>query len=309
MSAGQIPMTQHRASTGASGYDDIAWSAPPISRLVGQSTEGVKAIRHLGCEGSGIVQTRSRGDRRPDALLLARRPCGIFEGSVDGRFKSTSLTRDLCSYLPHGVSANLEYPALSQGLILHFPPGHLARHVDEGMRNRLEPAPVFRNRDLAVVMLMIEQELANPGFGQDLLLDGLCRCIAIWLAREFGGVTALKTDRIHISVAKVRRVIDYVESNLGNRILIEDMANVAGISKWHFARAFKKSTGQSPYQFVKSRRLLRAQSLIERCDSSLADIALQCGFANQAHFTTAFNQEMGMPPGRFKQLQQEVAHH
>lgn len=292
----------HTAKTGAAGYDEIVWSAPPISRLVAASDNGVLAIRHLGCDGSGSVQTRSRGNQRPESIILAQRGLGSFEARVNGQFKNTSLTLDTCCYLPHGVDADLEYPTLSKALVLHFPAGFLAEHSEKSVHTRLEPAPAFRNADLAKIMHLVEREMANPSFGQELVLESLYRCTAVLLSRQFGGHAALVPEKIHISPPKMKRIIEYIECNLSNKILIEDLSHIAEISKWHFVRAFKKSMGQTPYQYVMARRFLYAQCLIEKSDKSLSEIALLCGFATPANFSSAFHKELGMTPSSFKKL-------
>lgn len=288
------------AATGARSYDEIAWSAAPISKLVAASSDGVQAIRHLGSTTKAPLQTRSRGSHRPDSLLLARRSCGVFEARAGGAFQSSTLARDLCCYLPHGVDADLEFPSLSQSLILHFPPGFLARHFDPSYAVSLDPALGFRNTGLATVMEMIEQELVSPGFGHDLYLEGLYRYVAPTLARTSVRPNRVTPDRLHISPFRLNRVLDYIEAHLADKISIKDLADVAGMSMFHFSRVFKKSVNQSPYQYVRSRRLLRAQRLMESERHSLIDISLSCGFANQAHFTSAFVRETGMPPGRFR---------
>lgn len=296
--------TEYRSATGSPGYDHISWSAPPISKLVAIDHQGVQAIRHLGSLAKGTMQTRSRGALRPDALLLARRSGGTFEARVGGGFKSSSLERDLCCYLPHGADADLEYPTFSQGLILHFSPGFLARHFDPSDAVSLDPALGFRNAALANVMEMIEQELASPGFGHDLYLEGLYRYVAAALARTSLPPSRVTPDRLHISPFKLNRVFDYIEAHLADKITTKDLADVAGISMFHFCRVFKKTVNESPYQYVRSRRLLRARTLMESERHSLADISLRCGFANQAHFTSAFVRETGMPPGRFRRALQ-----
>lgn len=292
--------SKFNAATGATAFDQISWSAPPISKLIAAGSDGVQAIRHLGSDVEGTLQTRSRGNQRPDSLMLAKRSCGVFEARVGGSFKASKLARDLCCYLPHGADADLEFPSLSQALVLHFPAGFLARHIDPSHRQGLDPLLGSYSPSLATIMGMIERELAAPSFGHELFLDGLYRCVAPILARASELPRRPTPDRMYISPAKIRRVIDYIEANLANKITIQDLANVAGISMFHFSRVFKKAVNQTPYQYVRSRRLLRAQTLMESDRHSLAEIGLSCGFANQAHFTSAFVKETGMPPGRYR---------
>ena len=302
MSSVKATPMNYAAATGARSYDEISWSAPPISNLVAVGSDGVQAIRHRGSNVKGTLQTRSRGNQRPDSLMMAELGCGVFEARAGGAFKASQQSRDLCCYLPHGIDADLEFPSRSRALVLHFPPGLLARHCFAVSPGVSDPVPGFRDPALGKLMVMIEQELLSPGFGYDLLLEGLYRCVASVLARASEQPLTSTQDRLHMSPVKLQRVRDYVETNLAEKLTIKELADVAGISMFHFARVFKRTTNLSPYQYVRSRRLLRAQSLMEMGQISLVEIGLSCGFANQSHFTSAFQKETGMSPGRYRRL-------
>jgi AraC family transcriptional regulator len=79
------------------------------------------------------------------------------------------------------------------------------------------------------------------------------------------------------------------------------MASEACLSRFHFARAFKASTGQAPHQYVSAERLERAKSLLIQGDRSLLDIALSLNFSSQSNFTRAFRRIVGQTPGQFRQ--------
>lgn len=99
---------------------------------------------------------------------------------------------------------------------------------------------------------------------------------------------------------RLRRVMDYIESSLAERVDVARLATVAGMSSGHFTAMFKRSTGMSPYQAVMRRRLARARDLLG--DDSLTIAAISCllGFSSQAHFTTAFRQVYGITPAAFR---------
>lgn len=108
------------------------------------------------------------------------------------------------------------------------------------------------------------------------------------------------TDRIYLSPPRLKRVIDFVETNLHQSIGLDDLAQTAGLSANHFLRVFKLATGVTPYHYLRARRLERARELLADDAMPLAQLALECGFANQAHFTAAFSREIGIPPGRYR---------
>ena len=96
--------------------------------------------------------------------------------------------------------------------------------------------------------------------------------------------------------AKLRRVIDYIEENLACDLRLVELSSVAGISRSHFARAFRNSVGMAPHAFVLQRRLARAVEWLTPRTLSMREVAARCGFADGAHLTRAFKSQFGRPP-------------
>ena len=101
----------------------------------------------------------------------------------------------------------------------------------------------------------------------------------------------------------LKRVHEYIEAHLEDRPSLEKLAATAGLSVFHFARAFKQSQGMTPHSYVLHRRVARAQELLSATDLSLSQIALVSGFADQSHFTRHFRQRVGVPPSSFRRSQ------
>ncbi|MDI3561902.1 helix-turn-helix transcriptional regulator [Bradyrhizobium sp. Arg816] len=99
---------------------------------------------------------------------------------------------------------------------------------------------------------------------------------------------------------RLRRVMQFIAANLQNDIRLKDLAEVANLSLFHFARAFRKATGESPHRFVRECRLEKAKDLLAEGNATLADIALTCNFSSQSSFTRAFTRAFGMAPGQFR---------
>jgi AraC-like DNA-binding protein len=98
----------------------------------------------------------------------------------------------------------------------------------------------------------------------------------------------------------LQRIREYIEGHLTENIELETLADIAGLSKWHFARAFKQSVGTPPHFYVIRRRLERAQELLAETDLSLAQIALRSGFGDQSHFSRRFRMFFGVTPRSFR---------
>jgi AraC family transcriptional regulator len=98
-----------------------------------------------------------------------------------------------------------------------------------------------------------------------------------------------------------QRVLAYIQARLATRILLADLARVAGLSPFHFTRAFRVSVGETPHQFIIRQRVERARELLRTSGQSmtLTDAALQAGFSSQSHLTRCFRGVCGMTPGEF----------
>ena len=100
---------------------------------------------------------------------------------------------------------------------------------------------------------------------------------------------------------RLDRVLQYIEANLEDDISVEQLAEAACFSLYHFVRAFHLATGRPPHAYVSERRLDRAKHLLAYSDNSLVDISLTCRFSGQANFTRAFTRAVGTSPGRYRQ--------
>lgn len=99
---------------------------------------------------------------------------------------------------------------------------------------------------------------------------------------------------------QLRRVTDFVEANLDGALGLEALATVVGLSPSHFARSFKRATGNTPHRFVLTRRLERARELLTTTALPLGDVAQATGFSSQSHFTALFRARHGATPARFR---------
>jgi AraC family transcriptional regulator len=115
------------------------------------------------------------------------------------------------------------------------------------------------------------------------------------------GVSGSKSDEQGgLASWQARRTLAHIEANLASRLEIDALAHGVGLSRSHFSRVFKHTVGLSPMEYVAVRRLERAKAMISATREPLADVALVCGFADQAHLSRRFRDLMGMSPGRWR---------
>jgi AraC family transcriptional regulator len=117
------------------------------------------------------------------------------------------------------------------------------------------------------------------------------------------GVNAPSVDKLQpggLATWQAKRTLAYIEANLASKMDIDALANVVALSRSHFSRAFKRSLGFSPMEYVVVRRVERAKAIISATREPLAEVALACGFADQAHLNRRFRDMVGISPGRWR---------
>ena len=98
----------------------------------------------------------------------------------------------------------------------------------------------------------------------------------------------------------LRRVREYVEAHLDETISVQALADIAGLSMFHFARAFKQSEGLTPHEYLVQCRVRHAKDLLASTDLPLSEIALASGFADQSHCARRFREHVGTSPSNYR---------
>lgn len=111
---------------------------------------------------------------------------------------------------------------------------------------------------------------------------------------------AASATRPGLAPWQIRRVVAYIDANLGITIRNRDLAALVRLSEFHFNVAFRNSVGESPHAYLIRRRMERAQGLMLSTEMPLCDIAVECGLADQAHLTRLFRRVVGDSPAAWR---------
>lgn len=98
-------------------------------------------------------------------------------------------------------------------------------------------------------------------------------------------------------------------ANLAQNLLVSELARACALSRSHFSRAFKRTTGMSPQEWTRQQRINQAKVLITSSALSLTQISQECGFCDQAHFCHLFSRSEGVNPLTWRKLQLRYRHH
>lgn len=154
---------------------------------------------------------------------------------------------------------------------------------------------------LVPIVEAVLEEVKRGGSSGRLFADAALLAISTQLLRLFGDASI--APKGGLTGRKLRMVGDFVEEHLAQDVSLDDLANLAGLSAFHFSRAFKQSTGLTPHKFVVERRLERGRRALVDTQDPIAAIAQACGFADQAHFARTFKQRFGVSPTEMRSAQ------
>jgi AraC family transcriptional regulator len=157
-----------------------------------------------------------------------------------------------------------------------------------------------RPTPLAIASL-IENAAASFELDRNASREYLFRAFALLRAqvRPVRGEGATRTGG-RLATWQTKRLVDYIEANLGSEIHAMDLARLVNLSTSHFFRAFKVSTGLSPFEYITQRRIQRATDMMRTTDEPLAHIAVGCGLSDQAHFCRVFRRLAGQSPNEWR---------
>lgn len=160
-----------------------------------------------------------------------------------------------------------------------------------------------QDRLLAELILGMLAEVERPSAWRTPYLDALFDTAVFHLARHHAcAVAEVDTVARHVlAPLRLKRVLDHVDAALADPITLTDLAQVAGLSRFHFSRAFHSAVGEPPLTYVTRRRVEVARDLLRGTELPLSEIARRTGFNSAAYFSTAFKRRTGLNPSLFRQ--------
>jgi AraC family transcriptional regulator len=168
--------------------------------------------------------------------------------------------------------------------------------------NDVEVTEFFgRDDTLAYLSFACAEMLSTRTAATSQRVPAIAHLLAIHIAEKYTNIAAQKPDYCGgLPVIRLRKIEDYVRAHLTEDVSVETLAELAELSRFHFCRVFKQTTGMTPLQFVTRERMLKAQRLIRETSRSLIEIALEVGYTSPSHFAQAFRRTVGMAPNEFR---------
>lgn len=202
------------------------------------------------------------------------------------------------------VGAHWEKPLDNMGILLE--PDFVAKTaVENRFSVNFEFEEIYKNKDALVqqigLALLAESSSETPA--GKLYADSLIQTLTLHLLKNYSNAASVQENlNGGLSGYKLRRVQEFINENLEEDLSLAELAEVADLSQFHFARAFRKSTGQTPQHYLMEQRIERAKQLLATDDLPIVEVSLQTGFKNQSHFTTLFRKFTKLTPKTWREM-------
>jgi AraC family transcriptional regulator len=283
---------------------------PPTSALLASSA---------GLGWSTIsVELRSHGATEAPAVVPQHvEICLVVAGNEDGLLRRTgagfcqeAIPKTGAIWLsPAGVGKEIAITApISQTMHLYLPRTLFDRLKDDfnlpvGPAYSIRHAAGIGDDLICQIGRSILSEMTNETAAGRMYVESASLTLASRILHKYcdSGSPAFPTPSLHqLDDARLRRVLDYISANAANEITLVELARVARLSTFHFARMFTRGIGISPHRYVSRIRLENAMAEIAAGRLPLAQVAFNARFSSQASFTRAFHRATGMTPAEYR---------
>jgi AraC family transcriptional regulator len=283
-------------------------SAPMIS--VRTRRKAQVAVTRLRSETGLVDRTTPFACERAFTVQVHLRPVSPVSFWLRGRSVSTEPALEGSVSIMHLEHDPSMYLGSAFDMVqFYVPRAALDEFADEndGCRRDTLTWPVGkvdpRLKSLALCLLPV---LERPELSSELYVDHLVFAAQAYIARTYGGIKiAPSIVRGGLAPWQLHRATEMLKANLDGQIALSQVARECKLSVSHFVRAFKQTVGEPPYRWLLQQRIDAAKELLLHSDLPMVEIALKCGFADQACFIRAFRKLLDTTPGEWRRIRMQ----
>jgi AraC family transcriptional regulator len=243
-------------------------------------------------------------------LVVVGNDSSLVKRTIDSRCQKASARTGPISLSPTGANDDVvTITAPVAGSMHLYMPATLFRRLSDEFN--LPPSSAHSTRSIAGLRddvisstaRSILSEMTDETASGRMYIEAASLMLAARILHKHfdGDSSAITTSHSHqVDDARIRRVLDYILTNIAKEITIAELARVAALSTFHFARTFTRAIGISPHRYISRLRLQNAMTEIAAGRLPLAQIAFNAGFSSQASFTRAFHRATGMTPAEYR---------
>jgi AraC family transcriptional regulator len=303
---------------------------PPALSLVEVGTYGNRMAKHLHLASAPMIGARTRrkahlavtrlksesalADRttpfsceRAFAVQLHLRPVTLVKHWQHDRPVSVEPSQEGSVSIMHLEQQPSMYLGSAFDMVqFYVPRAALDEFADENAGSRCEtltwPSGKVDHRLKSLAMCLLPV-LERPELSSELYVDHLIFAAHAYIARTYGGIKVTPSIvRGGLAPWQLNRATEMLKANLDGQIALSQVARECKLSVSHFVRAFKQTIGEPPYRWLLQQRIDAAKELLLHSGLPMVDIALKCGFADQACFIRAFRKLLDTTPGEWRRI-------
>ncbi|XGV94775.1 MAG: helix-turn-helix domain-containing protein [Leptolyngbya sp. BL-A-14] len=274
-----------------------------------QIVERVPIYSSLACNGlyfgeyhEPFLETPEHSHPQHEIVTLHFQEPTPVEWAIDGRTQKTLMPNSSVCLFPAHTLHRAQCSTASHFSLVTLDLAQIASVAYEDMGDRTELLPQVNVFDPVVhhIEQLLQLELQGNRFGNSVYVDSLATALSIHLIRQYANQPLKQREfSAGLSPYQLQNVLEYIQAHLSENITLDAIAQVAGMSRYHFIRRFKRTMHESPYQYLIGQRLEKAKQLL-KSQLAIAEIAVACGFADQSHLTKHFKQRIGVTPQVFR---------
>ncbi len=259
-------------------------------------------------ESGEVTQTRTGPNEisftaPANLALVMLSPQPNREVSLDSDRKTVALAPiGAIEIVPAGAELFARWAVDKENVLVAIDERRLSRLAGMEFGNdsfELQPPKVglIDRKALVLANLMREEFQRGPEMNE-LCFDGLITLFATHLLRSYSSLREAPDTMLGggLSPRAWRSVSDYIQDNLSERLSVARLADVANLSPSHFLRAFRRTTGQTPHQYLVAQRLTFVERLVRTTDTPLDMVARSAGFSSNSHMTATLKRLRGLTP-------------
>jgi AraC family transcriptional regulator len=241
-----------------------------------------------------------------------------LEGSVlakkhgsTGKSRTSRVEKGTVCVNPAGQPASVVWKEEMECLTIMLNPVFVAQTaMEHDFSAKVEFIETYEKRDSLIRhigLALLTEANASELVGR-MYAESLAQTLILHLLKNYtvtGSLPPAAMNSGGLPGYKLRLAREFISEHLEEEITLAEVAGAVGLSQFHFARAFRRSTGLTPQQYLTSQRIHRAKELLTNGDLPLVQVSIQAGFKNQSHFTTVFRKFTALTPKAFR----EAKHH
>jgi len=226
-----------------------------------------------------------------------------MEVRLAGLRVAAELAEGVISIAPPGVIRSSKYEGSGEVTAIFLDPLTIAEIATAQVEiERFEILPQFAIRDSLIHQIgtALDAELLSDWPAPRIYAESLGVALAAHILVKYSSKTSARPQGNTLSKTQLRRSIEFIHENLQADVSLGEIAAAANMSKYHFAKSFRRAIGIAPHRYLVKLRMEKARNLLSSDDLSIEEIANRVGYDDKSHFSAQFRKIVGTTPHRYR---------